>query len=177
MKLLSVSLATKYLNSATFGGLIAVFMFQISPNSLPTLQSELLLSHMTCTFPDRSAISEVDSLMFWSHFLYVTNTFSTSGDRGYPIFSLHLHTAVRLSSFLLLVLLGLLLLFLLLCLFSQFYYNKKLCYNELTELLSNSYLSHFRRSVEFTTRKTGILKHLFLSFHRPIFHEWKMTVL
>ena len=115
--------------------------------------------------------------MFWSHFLYVSNTFSASGDSGYTIFSLHLRTAVRLSSFFLLLLgLLLLLLFLLLCLFSQFYYNKKLCYNELTELFTNSYVSHFRRSVEFTTRKTGILKHLFLSFHRT-FHEWKVTVL
>jgi len=116
--------------------------------------------------------------MFWSHFLYVSNTFSTSGDSGYPIFSLHLCTAVRLSSFLLLVLLGLLLLllFLLLCLFSQFYYNKILCYSELPELLTNSYLSHFR-SIEFTTRKTEILKHLFLSFYTITFHEWKMTVL
>lgn len=44
------------------------------------------------------------------------------------------------------------------------------------ELLTNSYLSHFR-SVEFTTRKTEILKHLFLSFYTTTFHEWKMTVL
>jgi len=70
--------------------------------------------------------------MFCSHFLYISNTFSASGDSGYPIFSLHLCTAVRLSSFLLLVLLGLLLLllFLLLCLFSQFYYKKKSHYND-----------------------------------------------
>jgi hypothetical protein len=118
--------------------------------------------------------------MFWSHFLYVSNTVSTSGDSGYPIFSLHLSTAVRLSSLLLLVLLGLLLLlllFLLLCLFSQFYYNTKLCYNELPELFTNSYPSHFRRSVEFTPRKTEILKHLFLSFYTTTFHEWKMTIL
>lgn len=132
-------------------------MFCFSPNCLPTLQSELLLLYMTCTFSDKSATSKVDSLVFCSHFLYVSNTFSTSGDSGYPIFSLHLCTAVRLSSFLLLVLLGLLL-FLLLCLFSQFYYKKILCYNELPELLTNSYLSYFR-SVDFTTRKTEILKH------------------
>ena len=130
---------------------------------------------MTCTFSDRSAISKVDSLMFCNHFLYVSNTFSASGDSGYPIFSLHLCTAVRLSSFLLLVLLGLLLLFLLVCLFSQFYYNKILCYNELPELLTNSYLSYFRRSVEFTIRKTEILKHYI--FITNTFDEWKMTVL
>ena len=130
---------------------------------------------MTCTFSDRSAISKVDSLMFCNHFLYVSNTFSAFGDSGYPIFSLHLCTAVRLSSFLLLVLLGLLLLFLLVCLFSQFYYNKILCYNELPELLTNSYLSYFRRSVEFTIRKTEILKHYI--FITNTFDEWKMTVL
>ena len=129
-----------------------------------------------CTFSDRSAISKVDSLMFCSHFLYVSNTFSASGDSRYPIFSLHLCTAVRLSSFLLLVLLGLLLLFLLLCLFSQFYYNK-ICYNELPELLTNPYLSYFRRSGEFASGRTEILKHYILSFYTTTFHEWKMTVL
>lgn len=171
MKLLPVSCTQVFEFFHIFGGLIAVFIFWFSPTCLETLQSELLLLHMTCTFSDRSAISKVDSLMFWSHFLYVSNIFSASGDSGCPIFSLHLCSAVRLSSLLLLVLLGLLLLlFLLLCLFSQFYYNKKWCYNELLELLTNSYLSHFRRAVEFTPRKTESIKHLFLSFYTTTFH-------
>ena len=144
-------------------------MFCFSPNCLPTLQSELLLLYMTCTFSDKSATSKVDSLVFCSHFLYVSNTFSTSGDSGYPIFSLHLCTAVRLSSFLLLVLLGLLL-FLLLCLFSQFYYKKILCYNELPSYLTLGLLISQPEKLKFWSI-------IFLSFYITTFHEWKMTVL